>query len=106
MKKIALIQYIPYFSKEMGSHFKMETLPTQYYAKHLIRRILYEEPDALFLVMRSEKQWRSLIGDEMKKFENRFIVNEHPLVQKLSRNNLNTKERDVYGEILKRLRKC
>lgn len=105
MKKIALIQYIPYFSKEMGSHFKMETLPTQYYAKHLIRRILYEEPDALFLVMRSEKQWKSLIGDEMEKFENRFIVNEHPLVQKLSRNNLNTKERDVYGEILKRLRK-
>ena len=103
MSRIALIQFIPYFSRRFDSQCSMEMLPSQYYTRHLIRRILFEHPKTMFLIMRSRKRWESLIGPEMSQFPDRFVEAINPQNQSVSRNNI--KDKKSYDRILKNLRK-
>lgn len=87
--KAALIQYLPYFSEKLNNWSHSNHLPSQYFTRHLIRHILYEHKECIFLIMRSKNYWNTLIGEEMEIFKDRFIFGESPRgVQKISKGNL------------------
>lgn len=102
LSKIALIQFIPYASKNFGSWKEESCLKTQQFTKKIIHHLLHETT-AIFLVMRSRDQWEKLIGDEMNEFKDRFMYNRNPRCQKLSRKNLwdeNAVIKDQYQRII------
>lgn len=103
LSRIALIQYVPYFSEKLTSWTVGEHLKTQLYARKHIRRLLHAPEKCIFLVMRAEKYWRTLIGEEMEdgRFKDRFIINKHYRVQSISKGNLGD---DNYSRILNNLR--
>lgn len=89
--KAAVIQYIPYFSERLNNWNDRQRLSSQNFTRHLVRHLLYVNTDCLFLIMRAEKHWRSLIGEEMDRFKDRFIFGKNPQVQNISAGNLGTK---------------
>ena len=100
--KAALIQYLPYFSEKLNNWSHSNHLPSQYFTRHLIRHILYEHKECIFLVMRSKNYWNTLIGEEMEIFKDRFIFGESPRgVQKISKGNLSAEN---YNRVLGVLR--
>lgn len=89
--KAAVIQYIPYFSERLNNWNDRQRLSSQNFTRHLVRHLLYVDTDCLFLIMRAERHWRSLIGEEMDRFKDRFIFGKNPQVQNISAGNLGTK---------------
>ena len=98
---MALIQYIPYFSQNLGGWNDHDRLVSQQFTRQQIRRILFEQKDCLFIVMRSEAHWRSLIGAEMNHFADRFIYGKNPRNPSISEGNLGTEN---YNRVLELLR--
>lgn len=62
---VALIQYIGYFSKSYKALPAGVTLPSQRFTRLLIHHLAINKKDVLFVVSRSEREWRKLIGEEM-----------------------------------------
>ena len=103
--KVALIQYIPYFSETFISWRDDGNLGTQRFSCQLIRRILWET-DAIFLVMRSKNKWKKLIGNEMDLYRSRFVYNHNPICQKISKKNLDGDRGTCYYEMIKQRMKA
>lgn len=78
LSKIGLIQFIPYASKNFDSWKDEANLESQKFTQNIIQRILKESENTLFLIMRSKDKWEKLIGDEMKKYESRFLYSRNP----------------------------
>lgn len=91
LSKASIIQYIPYFSERLNNWNDRQRLSSQNFTRHLIRHLLYINTDCLFLIMRAERHWRSLIGEEMERFKDRFIFGKNPQVQNISKGNLGAK---------------
>lgn len=107
--KIGLIQFVPYASEHFDSNSwpNNAELETQKFSVEIIRRLLYKDESTLFLVMRAKKRWEELFRKhniEIDKEENirrRILYNNHPICQKISRDNLN----DQYKIIEEALKK-
>ena len=62
---VALIQYVGYHSKSWKD--LPQILPSQEFTRTLIHYLALHKKDVLFVVSRSEKLWKELIGDEVWK---------------------------------------
>lgn len=102
LSKVALIQYIPYASEKAKDLPKGCILPSQMFAKKMIRHIANNK-DSIFVVPRAVRQWSDLLGSTWQKLEDegRIIIGKNPRVQHLSANNL---EGDGYFKIINRLK--
>lgn len=72
---VALVQYVGYLSKSWKALPKI--LPSQEFTRTLIHYLALRKKDVLFVVSRSRKEWKELIGDEiwdMLKSENRLVL--------------------------------
>lgn len=74
---IALVQYMGYFSKSYKGFSRNMILPSQRFTQHQLWYIIFNKPDVLIVVSRSEKEWHSLLGDDAWQklmVENRLVV--------------------------------
>lgn len=72
---VALVQYVGYLSKSWKALPRI--LPSQEFTRTLIHYLALRKKDVLFVVSRSKKEWKELIGDEiwdMLKSENRLVL--------------------------------
>ena len=72
---VALVQYVGYLSKSWKALPKI--LPSQEFTRTLVHYLALRKKDVLFVVSRSRKEWKELIGDEiwdMLKSENRLVL--------------------------------
>ena len=77
---VSLIQYIGYYSKSYKSLPAGIMLPSQRFTRMLIHFLATQKKDVLFVVSRSEREWRKLIGEEiwnLLESENRFVHRKH-----------------------------
>lgn len=101
ISRIGLIQFVPYASEHFGSWNKKE-LETQKFTREIIMRLLTKSRDTLFLVMRSKDKWKKLIPEmDNKEYKDKFLYNQNPRCQNLSKNNL----KGNYEIILDKLKK-
>ena len=73
---VSLIQYISYYSKSYKALPAGVTLPSQRFTRLLVHYLALNKKDVLFVVSRSEKEWRKLIGEEiwtLLEQENRLV---------------------------------
>ena len=73
---VSLVQYIGYFSKSYKALPAGVTLPSQRFTRLLVHYIALNKKNVLFVVSRSEKEWRGLIGEEiwnLLESENRLV---------------------------------
>ena len=99
---VALIQYIPYASEKAKDLPKGCVMPSQMFAKKLIRHIANTK-DAIFVVPRAVRKWSDLLGLTWQKLEDegRIIIGKHPLNQHLTANNLGEEQ---YRKIINHLK--
>lgn len=72
---VALVQYVGYLSKSWKALSRI--LPSQEFTRTLIHYLALRKKDVLFVVSRSKKEWKELIGDKiwnMLKSENRLVL--------------------------------
>lgn len=72
---VALVQYVGYLSKSWKALPRI--LPSQEFTRMLVHYLALRKKDVLFVVSRSKKEWKELIGDEiwdMLKSENRLVL--------------------------------
>lgn len=72
---VALVQYVGYLSKSWKALPRI--LPSQEFTRTLIHYLALRKKDVLFVVSRSRKEWKELIGDkiwDMLKSENRLVL--------------------------------
>ena len=72
---VALVQYVGYLSKSWKALPRI--LPSQEFTRTLVHYLALRKKDVLFVVSRSKKEWKELIGDEiwdMLKSENRLVL--------------------------------
>ena len=72
---VALVQYVGYLSKSWKALPKI--LPSQEFTRTLVHYLSLRKKDVLFVVSRSRKEWKELIGDkiwDMLKSENRLVL--------------------------------
>lgn len=72
---VALVQYVGYLSKSWKALPRI--LPSQEFTRTLIHYLALRKKNVLFVVSRSKKEWKELIGDEiwdMLKSENRLVL--------------------------------
>lgn len=73
---VSLIQYIGYFSKSYNALPASVTLPSQRFTRLLIHYLAINKKNVLFVVSRSEREWKELIGEEIWNLlekENRLV---------------------------------
>ena len=73
---VSIIQYIGYASKSYKSLPAGVMLPSQRFTRLLVHYLAINKKDVLFVVSRSEREWRKLIGDEiwtLLEQENRLV---------------------------------
>ena len=63
-EKVAIMQYLGYFSERYSPISKKVDLPSQWFAK-LIIRYLSTKDDVVFLIMRSESEWKQIIDKDV-----------------------------------------
>ena len=72
---VALVQYVGYLSKSWKALPRI--LPSQEFTRTLVHYLSLRKKDVLFVVSRSRKEWKELIGDkiwDMLKSENRLVL--------------------------------
>lgn len=94
-QRFAVIEYIGYSSKQKPSKQFSELLPSQKFTKQLIQFILHNNEDTLFIVARSENEWRRFLGNVWD--ENRFFVSKAYRGQHISKKSLGE---EVYNKVL------
>lgn len=75
-RNVAVVQYVGYFSKSYKALPANVTLPSQRFTRLLISYLATAKKDVLFVVSRSENEWRGLLGEEiwnLLESENRLI---------------------------------
>ena len=99
---VALIQYIPYASEKAKDLPKGCVLPSQMFAKKLIRHIANTK-DSIFVVPRAVRKWSVLLGSTWQRLEDegRIIIGKNPLSQHLTANNLGEEQ---YRKIINHLK--
>ena len=73
---VSLVQYIGYFSKSYKALPAGVILPSQRFTRLLVHYLAMNMKDVLFVVSRSEREWRGLIGEEiwnLLESENRLV---------------------------------
>lgn len=96
----AIIQYCAYTSVSFKDFPKGIVLPSQMLTKELIRHLVYNRKDVLFVIMRSPSKWKSLLDpDVWQKMQSRLIINRN-MSQSLSKKNLGEVE---YSSILSQI---
>ena len=95
-KKVALIQYFGYSSQ--AAHRPLPHIPSQDFTQKMIHYIASErKADVRFLIMRSKKEWNTLLGDNFfKKYDDIIIINKNVRCQYITPGNLGETN---YGEI-------
>lgn len=84
----AIIQYCAYTSVSFKDFPKGIVLPSQMLTKELIRHLVYNRKEVLFVIMRSPGKWKSLLDpDVWEKMQSRLIINRN-MSQSLSEKNL------------------
>lgn len=96
-KKVALIQYFGYSSQT--AQRALPHIPSQDFTREMIRHIASERKEEVrFLVMRSKKEWKELLGsDFFDKYVDIIITNKNVRCQYITPGNLDEK----YGDIKK-----
>lgn len=99
---VALIQNVPYASVKAKDLPKGCVLPSQIFAKKMIRYIA-DYKDAIFVVPRAVKKWQALLGPTWTRLEEegRIIIGRNPLNQHLTEKNLGTEN---YQKIINHLK--
>lgn len=99
---VALIQNVPYASVKAKDLPKGCVLPSQIFAKKMIRYIA-DYKDAIFVVPRAVKKWQGLLGPIWTRLEEegRIVIGKNPLNQHLTEKNLGTEN---YQKIINHLR--
>ncbi len=102
MTKVALIQNVAYSSIKAKDLPKGVILPSQLYVKKMIRHIA-DNKDAIIVVPRAVKKWKSLLGSTWTRLEEegRIVIGRNPLNQHLTEKNLGT---DNYQKIINHLK--
>lgn len=102
-KKFAVVQYCAYTSKEYGGDFKNgKYLPSQLFTKELIRHIAYNRPEVKFVILRAEKQWKSLLdSDVWYTMRPNTIIAKYPIQQRFYAGNLGEKEFEEIQKIIR-----
>lgn len=87
-KKVALIQYFGYSSQT--AQRTLPHIPSQDFTKEMIHYIASERKEEVrFLVMRSKKEWKKLLGDDFfKNYEDIIITNDNVRCQYITVGNL------------------
>ena len=73
---VSLIQYLGYFSKSYKSLPAGVMLPSQRFTRLLVHYLAMNKKDVLFVVSRSEREWRELMGEDiwnLLESENRLV---------------------------------
>ena len=99
---VALIQNVPYASVKAKDLPKGCILPSQMFAKKMIRYIA-DYKDAIFVVPRAVKKWQALLGPTWTRLEEegRIVIGRNPLNQHLTEKNLGTEN---YQKIINHLK--
>lgn len=94
-KKVALIQYFGYSSQT--AQRTLPHIPSQDFTREMIRHIASERKEEIrFLVMRSKKEWKELLGsDFFDKYVDIIITNKNVRCQYITPGNLGTKYDDI-----------
>lgn len=112
----ALLQYIGYSSKSYKALPAGVTLPSQRFTKLLIHHLAMNRKDVVFVVSRSEKLWRELIGEDvwsMLDKEKRLVIRKHFINKHGVRQTIRTQgfargsfEGDGFERIVNAFKKC
>lgn len=99
---VAIIQNVPYASVKAKDLPKGCILPSQMFAKKMIRYIA-DYKDAIFVVPRAVKKWKALLGSTWTRLEEegRIVIGRNPLNQHLTEKNLGTEN---YQKIINHLK--
>lgn len=99
---VAIIQHVPYASVKAKDLPKGCILPSQMFTKKMIRYIA-DYKDAIFVVPRAVKKWKSLLGSTWTRLEEegRIVIGRNPLNQHLTEKNLGTEN---YQKIINHLK--
>lgn len=99
-KKVALIQYFGYSSQT--AQRTLPYIPSQDFTKEMIHYIASERKEEVhFLVMRSKKEWKKLLGDDFfKNYEDIIITNDNVRCQYITVGNLGKENYSKIKEII------
>ena len=99
-KKVALIQYFGYSSQT--AQRTLPHIPSQDFTKEMIHYIASERKEEVrFLVMRSKKEWKKLLGDDFfKNYEDIIITNDNVRCQYITVGNLGKENYSKIKEII------
>lgn len=99
-KKVALIQYFGYSSQT--AQRTLPYIPSQDFTKEMIHHIASERKEEVrFLVMRSKKEWKKLLGDDFfKNYEDIIITNDNVRCQYITVGNLGKENYSKIKEII------
>lgn len=108
-KNVAIIQHFAYSSIKCQRVFppKRKPLSSQNFTKELIQYIIDNNPNTLFVIMRSISKWKEFLGEDLfnecdNDNQRRFLLKENKgMSQAFSRNNLGD---DKFERILKALK--
>lgn len=101
-RDVALLQFLAYTSAVKS--LPTEILPSQQFARMLIRYLAEEKKGVKFLLMRAEKEWRRLIDKDiwtMLESEGRLIISDHYRNQSITENNVGADKFKVLVDALK-----
>lgn len=91
-EKVAIIQYHAYTSEKYEKVFppRGKSLVSQDYTKKLIGYIADNNPDTIFVIMRSVSRWKDFLGEPiLSKLKDRMIIKDNKgMSQAISPNNL------------------
>lgn len=95
--RFAVVQYVGYSSPKYAPFKRNQLLPSQNYTKQLIQFVLHNNPDTVFIILRAEKSWRSLLGSSMWN-DDRIFASNQPRSQWFSAKTLGE---EAYSKIIK-----
>ena len=101
--RLSVIEYLGYASESYEDLAKGRILPSQHFTKLLIQYLTFNS-DKTFVVVRSEKRWRRLIGEEMWDYlamNNRLILGKKARRQSLTDTGLEKEDYNRLVELLK-----
>jgi len=93
-KRVALVQYFGYSSQTASR--TLPHIPSQDFTKEMLHYIAANHKDEIcFLIMRSKKEWRSLLGEKFfDDYSDIIIFNDNPRCQYITEGNLGAKYAD------------
>jgi len=98
-KKIFLVEYFPYKSRQCSLKWKKEILPSQKYAISLVEKAIARQ--AMIVIMRGEGPWLNAVLT-LKEYSNRYTLH-NPQNVTISENNLG---KEGFWAVVKRICGC